>query len=58
MAKPVSAVSTTSPDQRIFDLRWQRSEADLMEPLRLIYGEHPKFAGFVYDLKERAFGKR
>jgi hypothetical protein len=49
MAKPVSAVSTTSPDQR--------SEADLMEPVRLIYGEHPKFAGFVYDLKERAFGK-
>ncbi len=54
MAKhaPAAEAPSKSPaDQRIFDLRWKRSEADLMEPLRLIYGEHPKFESFITDLK-------
>ena len=50
-APAADAPSASLADRRLFDLRWKRSEADLMEPLRLIYGEHPRFAGFVDDLK-------
>jgi amylosucrase len=46
-----SAIPAPSPDQRLFDLRWQRSEADLMGPLRLLYGAHPKFESFIKRLK-------
>jgi amylosucrase len=28
-------------DQTLFDLRWQRSERDLLSAFRLLYGEHP-----------------
>lgn len=30
-------------DQKLFDLRWTRSEADLLQPLRAIYGYRPEF---------------
>ena len=30
-------------DLRLFDLRWKRSEHDLLEPLRLLYGHRPEF---------------
>jgi amylosucrase len=59
MAKLESAAAAQSPsptDQRIFELRWRRSEADLMEPLRLIYGKHRKFDEFVNDLKALLLG--
>lgn len=29
-------------NDRLFDLRWQRSEPDLIEPFRLLYGERPE----------------
>ena len=51
MKKSVSPANSTSPEQRVFDLRWLRSEADLMEPLRLVYGDRPDFGGFIDDLK-------
>jgi amylosucrase len=30
-------------EQRLFDLRWLRSEADLLQPLRALYGHQPEF---------------
>ena len=30
-------------DQKLFDLRWERSEADLLRSLRSIYGHRPEF---------------
>ncbi len=30
-------------DDRLFELRWKRSERDLLEPLRLLYGNNPDF---------------
>ena len=57
MAKAVSAAeisaetALSSHDKRLFYLRWQRSEADLLEPLTLLYGERPGFQTFLRDLK-------
>jgi amylosucrase len=51
MGKLSSAVSAPSPDQRLFDLRWARSEGDLLEPLRLLYGAHPEYDRFIKRLK-------
>ena len=39
-------------DRRLFDLRWQRSQNDLMDPLTRIYGQHPRFADMTADLKQ------
>ena len=30
-------------DQRLFDLRWQRSHADLLQPLEVLYGANAEF---------------
>ena len=35
--------SIESFDNRLFDLRWKRSEHDLLESLRLLYGHRPEF---------------
>lgn len=54
MKKPVSADKNQAGPaygQRLFDLRWQRSESDLMEPLRLLYGDHSGFDTFIRNLE-------
>ncbi len=33
--------STTANPDRLFDLRWKRSEQDLLQPFRLLYGTRP-----------------
>ena len=35
-------MAKASLNDRLFDLRWQRSEPDLLEPFRLLYGERPE----------------
>jgi amylosucrase len=35
---------------RLFDLRWQRSEQDMLEPLRSIYGHLPEFESKLKSL--------
>ncbi len=37
-------------DQKLFDLRWKRSEEDLLQPLRDIYGSLPKFEAALKSL--------
>ena len=49
-AAPESDISPQ--DRRLFDLRWQRSLNDLMDPLTRIYGQHPRFAAMAADLKQ------
>jgi amylosucrase len=50
MATKASA-SAPSPDQRLFDLRWARSEVDLLAPLQLLYGARPEYGSFIKRLK-------
>jgi amylosucrase len=38
----VASTKAKTGDDRLFALRWQRSEADLLEPFRLLYGEKPE----------------
>ena len=38
-----SAMAPSKNDQRLFDLRWERSRTDLLEPLRSLYGNQPEF---------------
>jgi amylosucrase len=38
-----SSMALSQSDQRLFDLRWQRSQSDLLQPLRQIYGTRPDF---------------
>lgn len=37
-------------DQRLFDLRWQRSHADLFQPLETLYGKSPEFENRLKQL--------
>ncbi len=34
-------MALSNNDQRLFDLRWERSQSDLLAPLRVIYGTQP-----------------
>jgi amylosucrase len=36
-------VALSKSDQRLFDLRWERSQTDLFGPLRSLYGNQPDF---------------
>ena len=40
-----------STDRRLFDLRWQRSLDELMDPLMRINGKNPRFAAMHSDTK-------
>ena len=56
-AQKSKAVSKLNPaalsdvDKLLFDLRWQRSFDDLMTPLKVLYGAHPRYEKFCVDLK-------
>ena len=36
-------MALSQTDHRLFDLRWQRSHADLLQPLGSLYGATPEF---------------
>jgi amylosucrase len=49
------------PNDRLFQLRMERSRADLMEPLACLYGSRPDFAVFtdrLFALLESRWGER
>lgn len=43
-------MALTQADQRLLDLRWQRSHADLLQPLELLYGANPEFESRLREL--------
>ena len=50
-----------SSNERMFELRWQRSLADLTVPLAKLYGSLPGYSGFLADLEtllKRRWGER
>ena len=50
MAK--TAAQTSKDEYELFDLRFERSAADLMEPLTVLYGSHPEFQSFISALQK------
>ncbi len=50
MALKKLETSYQTQDDRIFDLRWKRSEDDLLKPLRLIYSNRPDLEGKLKSL--------
>ena len=50
IATGVSCMALSQADRRLFDLRWQRSHADLFQPLELLYGANPGFEVRLKDL--------
>jgi amylosucrase len=53
-AKP----QNSEQDQRLFELRWRRSERDLLEPLRLLYGEKPEIESALKTLLRNRWNER
>ncbi len=49
-------LSTT--DQRLFDLRWRRSEPDLRQALQAIYGENPELEAKLKSLLHKRWQER
>jgi amylosucrase len=45
------SIGAPSSDQRLFDLRYDRSQADLLGPLQRIYGKYPRYEDFLRRLK-------
>ena len=43
-------MTISQSDQRLFDLRWQRSHADLLQPLEVLYGANPKLEARLKEL--------
>ena len=43
-------MALSQTDHRLFDLRWQRSHADLLQPLGLLYGANPEFEARLKEL--------
>ncbi|MFN0190355.1 MAG: alpha-amylase family protein [Aestuariivirga sp.] len=48
----------TTKDQRLFDLRWKRSEVDLLDPFRRLYGRHPAIEAELKALLQRFWDER
>lgn len=49
MAKRIT--ETSANNDHLFDLRLERSAADLIAPLAALYGRHPQFQTFLSDLQ-------
>ena len=45
-------------DLNLFDLRWQRSERDLLSSFRRLYGEHPRFEARLKALLLKRWSER
>ena len=55
---PSASVVLNAADKRLFDLRWQRSERDLLDPLRKLYGERPEFEAHLKASLELHWAER
>jgi amylosucrase len=57
--KPCFQSAMENPaDRTLFDLRWQRSERDLLSSFRLLYGENPTIEARLKALLERRWAER